>query len=355
VRVGVLTYHRANNFGSALQTLGLQEALVKCGHEAAVLDYVAVKRWNDGWGWKDYARFAAFNPLNRVLQARKFSRFRAERMNLTRALWNVHDLEHEFVSYDVAMIGGDQVWNLKIRECGDPYFLKLNIPDRVRKVSYGSCFGSESVPTEARGTIGASLRDFDALSVRNGMSARLVTELSGLTPDLVVDPTFLISFEDIQVKSALGIGSIVFYCLLTPQAAMAAMRKALQERLAYPVLSTSSYSHFLGADKWAWGIGPGEWLSIFKNAEYIVTDSFHGTVFAIKNHKPFLTLAHPKTETRMRMVELLERYGLIDRLIAHPLEATPDRMCNEIDYDRVDAEIQRDVVSSYRFLEAALS
>jgi hypothetical protein len=244
-------------------------------------------------------------------------------------------------------------------------FLGFKLSPHLRKVSYAPCFGNvrkiSYVPClaelntspESKILIGDYLRKFDSIGVRNKTSQEIVKRLSGRDATLVVDPTLLISFDEIIAKTDLGTKMIVFYCLYISQSCMYAISRILKKQLHRKVLSISLHQQFLFADKWAWGVGPSEWLAIFKNAEYIVTDSLHGTIFAIKNRKQFITIAQDPTD--IRKVDLLQHYGLEERIVSSPDEVSGELMRRPIDYDRVHEEIARDVRDSYEYLKTALA
>lgn len=345
-----MTFHRSCNFGSILHTWGLHHALTQIGHQPVILDYVApIKQWLRYYTWL-FMR----NPVDRAWQLAKFRAFLRRNLTLSPRLRNVFDLQEAVSKLDIAMIGGDQVWNSYAMEFSDPFLLRFQIPAGVKRVSYGSCFGRDDQPAEIEERIGSSLSAFDCLAVRNVMSQQMVRRICGREAMLVVDPTLLVDFDEVTPNGDLGKGAIVFYHLSMHSGPMQELKSSLQAEMRLPLLSVSCYSQFYGADKWAWGVGPGEWLSLFRNAECILTESFHGAIFAIKNRKPFLVYSRQNSPARFRIASLLDRYGLGDRLISRTEDATGTRMMSPIDYDRVHIAIREDVAASYSYLREAV-
>lgn len=372
-KIGILALPFSNNYGGIFLAYALQKVLSDIGYDAVILRYqnrssviqlikcrIAQPEYGIAYivkkicnTIKEIFSNVLFAFTNQAWQTCKFEKFRKNCLFMSKKLHSINDLENELKTYKVAIIGGDQVWNPYDDESASTYYLNFKISPDVRKVSYAPCFGRPDVPAKYEKFIGDCLHDFDFIGVRNKMSQKIVKRLSGLDATVVVDPTLLVPFDEVTAKTDLGKGMIAFYCIKTSQSRMYAIKRMLKKKLHYRVLSISFDRQFLLADKWAWGAGPSEWLAIFKNAEYIVTDSFHGTIFAIKNRKQFITIVQHSTD--VRMTELLEQYGLQERIVRSPEEVSGELMLRSIDYDRVHKEIARDVEASYEFLKTALA
>jgi polysaccharide pyruvyl transferase WcaK-like protein len=372
-KIGIFALPFSNNYGGILLAYALQKALSDIGNNAIILRYqskcsvthlikcrIAHPRYGIVYivkksciTIKEIFLNALFAFANQTWQTYKCEKFRNNYLFMSKKLPSIKDLENELRTYNVAIIGGDQIWNPYDDESANAYYLNFKISQGLRKVSYAPCFGRPDVPATYKKIIGASLCDFDFIGVRNKMSQEIVKRLSGRDATLVVDPTLLVSFDEVTAKTNLGKEMIAFYCIKTSQLRMYAIKRALKKKLRYKVLSISLDRQFLLADKWAWGVGPSEWLAIFKNAEYIITDSFHGTIFALKNRKQFITIVqHP---TDVRMVDLLQHYGLEERIVYSPEQVSGELMLRPINYDRVHAEIARDVQASYEYLKTSLA
>lgn len=371
-KVGIFAMPFSNNYGAIVLTYALQKVLSGLGKDPVVLNYdyyalsrklTNVKEWTEDSRYsKKYVVARVYSKIvrtigsfsiNNLWQTKRSKKFKETNLKITKRVHTIPELERELESYNAVVVGGDQLWNVSGLEYARVHFLNIDLPDSVRKVSYGPCFGRKDVSAALETVIGDSLRDFDSLAVRNTISQEVVKRLSGCDAKVVVDPTFLTSYDEVTADTDLGKGQIVFYFIRTSQSDMSSMKRNLREQLRQDILSVSFNPRFLGADKWAWGAGPSEWLAIFKNAEYVVTDSFHGTIFALKNRKPFIAFA--KDPQGVRMADMLQRYGLEERLVFSPEQVTADLMLKSIDYERVSKDIERDVRESHEYLKNALS
>lgn len=383
-KIGIIAFPFNINYGAVLVAYALRKAVSSLDYDADVIGYDPVNHYqclsdknNLFHKFKNLGTtpISALNKMRQMLLIRacdylfidktsemnrrnKFSIFVEKYLHVFTRIQSEKDLKDELESCGVALIGGDQVWNVdhvgySLRS-ENAYFLSYSFRADVRKVSYAPCFGKPSVPQEYTNFIRDSLHKFSSIGVRNEMSKNIVKTISGKDATVNVDPTLLVSFDEITTDSGLGRNMIVFFILKKDlQWSICSAKRLLKSQIHKDILSISVYKRWLFSDYWADSLGPCEWLGVFKNASYIVTDSFHGTIFAIKNRKQFITIV--KDPTDVRMTELLRQYGLLDRIVHSSKEVCSELLLNPIDYDSVHNLIDQDVQASYAFLKDSLA
>lgn len=236
---------------------------------------------------------------------------------------------------DTFVVGSDQLWNVGLsRPYGQTYYLGF-VGEANKKIAYGTSFGKEYHGTERERVIsGNLLRRFDAVSVRDTVSVNECRDKFGVDAAQVCDPTLLCPMDEYEkLISRANLTKTEDYILayiLDPNAAIGRELVQLSQR------SGKKVRVIFDEVPWIWQdnlrklelSGEGdvepmrevdlfEWMWYYKHADAVVTDSFHGTIFSLVFHKPFLTLVNVKRGAQ-RFTSLLEPLGLADRLLARP-------------------------------------
>ncbi len=351
MKAGILTFHLAYNYGAVLQTYGLQQTLMHMGIQASVLDYRprSLLVGNRPLGLRS-GRFMHVLPMRW-----KFDRFRKRHLNLTRRLSTAEDIKEATSNYDAVIVGSDQVWNTNItRDDYVQYFLGF-IGD-VKKISYAADFGESHQDSNKRPLMEKMLSDFDHISVRTDLSRKMVKELCGRKAAIVLDPTFLTDFSEVYSNIKLKSPFILVYSIWDDVniKTLATLVQTVKSQFKLPVYSVSQMTDFPNADRHLRKIGPAEWLTYFQKAAFICTDSYHGTIFAIKNRKPFISVAINKRSSRI--VEVCSRYDLKGHVVTSSEKINPCLLTKSpIDYDQVHRLTSNDIELSINFLKQALS
>ncbi len=355
MRVGIVTCHWVANYGAILQAMGLVKALKSLGHEPVIVDYVmdvdrrAMMR---DWGIWDG------NLLSMLSMRRRFWRFRERHLPISRRYRSHAEIQADFASYDAFVVGSDQVWNCDRfgpnHNFDSAYFLGFAEGSGHRRLSYAACFGhpnqSESCMAEAR----KLLQSFDSISVRNEVSRSLVRKLVDRDPDVVVDPTLLVDFEAEASQSSHSGKYLLVYALdKAYRKRFPPVVAEIARKLSLPVVAISPRWDFPGAHDQRRVVDPAEWLALFRDAAYVCTDSYHGVMFSIKNHKPFAAyLEHgPRSH---RLTDQLSRYGLEERIVWGDSQAARIMPDLELDYRSVDQLLAFHIQFSYEFLKSSL-
>ena len=290
---------------------------------------------------------------------KEIRRFVKENIHLTKPLRSSGELAKwvERSGFDCIVVGSDQVWREIYSPDIEDYFLGfLPEDDKRLKITYAASFGTADSPiSEAHLPNCVRLaKHFDALSVREESGAKILKETFGLESRVVLDPTLLLSAGQyrfpVERNRAGGVVSYILDETDDKDGIVSQVAKNLGAKETKVRISTRS------ADVGTL-LKPSveEWLASFASADFVVTDSFHGCVFSIINHKPFIAIAN-KDRGLERFTTLLGSFGLMDRLIFDSKEFEKKRslLLQPIDYESVNAKMQELMQESLEYLTSSL-
>ena len=375
MKIGIVTFYSECNYGAFLQALGSYSYLKSKGHDVFFINYNPSKDvslllklgLHDGTFFHKILRRYNINVryklkpycekyLNGFEEARK--RFFVETEKANEA--NIKDIVDDF---DCIYVGSDQVWNM--RKAGKEklfYFLNFFKSGKTRKISYAACFGQYYQNPNLLPEMREALKDFNAISVRNKISRRLVKELVGIDVPIVCDPTVLLgdykfAESDYTVKNGLK-EYILAYCLDPRQ-----KRKHeesldfLRNKLGKKIVTITSSHHTAwsleNADINVYDATPMDWLSLFANASYVYTDSFHGAIFSLLYKKELIMMIEDN-ERADRLKDLSERYEVGCRL-CFSLDDVKSKYDSCMEYDAICRRISEHRTMSMDYLTNALS
>ncbi|WP_108396147.1 polysaccharide pyruvyl transferase family protein [Devosia submarina] len=286
-RVGILTFHRCINYGSYWQARCLAEGLRARGHDAVLLDHhsrrINLAEWRVALHPIPDAPPASHRSAY-VQKARKF--FEAfDRLPLSQPFPLLEPEQSE--ACDVVLVGSDEVWNLRHPWYGGKGIFYGDGLNAGLLASYAASFGNQSASGGLEGYWSSRLKRFDAISVRDQNSQSLVAEATGRTPPLVLDPC--LQFAHLIPKVP-PLPEREPYALVYghgfPEWLQQSMRQWANNQ-GVQLLSIGYENAW--ADEQLIGAGPMEFAAIVAGARAVVTNFFHGCVFALVNGKPFVT------------------------------------------------------------------
>jgi polysaccharide pyruvyl transferase len=351
-KIGVLTFHKCINYGSYWQARCLVEGLRAEGHDAELLDHhcECVTRAEIRCALQPRLPERASREERRGYSAkvREFADAMAD-LPLS-ARFPLHEPETA-EAYDTIVVGSDEVWNLAHPWYGGkPIFYGVGLKT-PRLVAYAGSFGSYSCHWGLHDYWADRLKRFDALSVRDCNSLWLVHGSTGVEPELVLDPCLL--FQDAARAEPANGGepyALIYGHSLPDWLAGAAQRWAASEGVR--LLSVGYRNGW--ADEQRISASPQAFAGLMAGARAVVTNFFHGCVFALLNRKPFLTAGSP-----YRLHKLRDLTGLIGAEHRMVDEATEPAVCEELlttpPEPKVEARIAEYRQRSKAYLDAALS
>lgn len=379
MKIGILTLVPYDNYGGILQGYALQTVLERMGHDATIL---RTKLYN--WiSLKDkFIRFVYWFKDKYILRKPNVScmipgtylDYRVERIkpfidkniHLTRGFSSTQDLYQyqEKEKYDGFVVGSDQTW----RPCLSPdlYHMFCDFlpadSDKLR-IAYAASFGVDTNEFTATqlGKCKELVKRFKAVSVREESGVDLCENLFGIHAEHVLDPTMLLDKDDYLalIKDYNPIfehTDLMQYVFFFNHEENAIIKKTSELLGLAPVNLMTKYFLNQVTDKSqlpdAQFLPVEEWISAYSKAKFVLTDSFHGTVFCIIFNVPFLCVS-PVAIARFK--SLLKVYGLEDRLVMKESEVTKELLERPIDWERVNRV--RDVFKkqSLEYLKQSLS
>lgn len=327
-KVAYITRHTVSNYGSVLQAYATQAALKNLGYDPVCINYrredekpknladtlLQTSRWN-----KNILTRALYQITQKPVfnyAAKKFEGYRGPILTMTETEYNsVSQLEKDLPPAAVYMTGSDQVWNTITKNEIDPAFFLSFVPSECRKIAYAASFGGKTVKESDREQIQKYLKRYDAISIRETSGVKIAEDL-GVSAAQVLDPTFLIEKEDwekiIPQKSAPQKYVLIYQ--LHPNKAFEKYAKTFAKKKGLPLYRVHPYfHHFVKCGKFICCPPIQEFLWYIKNAEYFLTDSFHGTSFAINLNTEFVDILPNKYSERN--LSILQLTGLTNRIL----------------------------------------
>lgn len=375
-KVGLLTYHGAINYGSVLQAYALQQTILKIGNECEIIDYRPKKQSDiyaifrkpnsiknimiDIWALADY----------RFLKKRNdsFESFLKNKLKLT---------EHNFLTsnrvgeiegkFDVFCTGSDQVWNISAPDYDEVYFMNFT---QKRKISYAASMGGVSNIEYWKSCAKEYIKDLelvdslDSVSVREKSAVPLLKEYTEKDIKVVLDPTLLMNkeqWENVTSDNKIK-GKYIFLYSIGYSEEVYQLGKKLSELYNIPMVTVyalrTNYKYFSKGVKRAKNESPEDFLSLIHNAEYVVTNSFHGTAFSINFQKDFWVAARHDNEGNAVIDERLENILSNTELLNRVIDVNSDDAVNydeKIDFQKVSECLKPLVEDSIAFLKEGIN
>lgn len=380
MKIGIITFHSVINYGSALQAYAMQEGIAKCGVETEIIDYRPGKisiadRVKNNWArlfslakWKRFLgskinakKIYYINDDRARRRTEKFFAFQEEIFRLSELIQNRSDLLKISNKYDAFACGSDQIWNPTYIGHDLSYFIDFVSNDNL-KIAYAPSIAVSEFPAEYRDEIRNAISHFSRVSVRESESVDVVKKLTGRDATVVVDPTLLLDQADWErIEKAPSIEytkePYIFCYFLGPNPEYCGYVNKLKELTGLKIVLVTctelkvfkNYGDIVCDD-----IGPSEFVYLIHHAEYVCTDSFHGTVFSIINQKNFFTFKRyndvKKSNENSRIYTLLRMIDSEERLIecADSIKLIYNK---QIDYDLVKSKITCCSEKSFKYLK----
>lgn len=288
----------------------------------------------------------------------KFNTFRKKEMKLSKQV-DENSLKTILNDYEVIVVGSDQVWNPSQRKRIE-YFLNFGDDFQGNKISYAADSTKREINVGDMDKLKKALNEFNYISVRNKHSFDFVKSITDKEVDIVADPTIIYDFEEDNIKKGTKEDYILTYVLgkeieATHVKALETIKKTYGNLPVYSIqIPTMKFKILDYADKAFYDLDPNDWLNMFKNAKFIYTDSFHGVLFSLKYHKPFIAY-YTEDMRATRFIDLGKRYN-IEKYIVENVEEIQQKGCIDMkpDFQMIDILLERHKQYSLESLEKAL-
>ena len=352
MKVGILSMQKVKNYGSFLQGFALKKTIEELGHQCEFIDieqgkiFPELKRSFSFLINKAIERYCKWDVFTRISYTKRFQqRFQNEFFDLLGA--NVHTLNH----FDVAVIGSDEVFNFAQRvPWGYTTQLYGNIGNADKVISYAGSFGHTTMKDinyfGVKDEITKAMKSMKAISVRDQNSFDIVSKLIGNPPMIHVDPVLMFDYLP-YVKPIGRKDYMIVYTYpnrIKDKKEISAI-KNFAKKHKKKLISIGFY--FPWCDETVIP-DPFEVLGYMKGADYIVTDTFHGSVMSLKFNRNFAALV--RSSNKQKMTSLLSQFHLQDRIVDN-INDLENKLLMTSNYEFVNEELLRERQRSLDYLK----
>lgn len=366
--IGMLTFHWADDYGAMLQAYALKQYLQKAsGEQVEIIPYAPIKLTGRYWllpilasqvDGKLRYRFYFKRFKRNMTYLADFIKRRKNMKKFRRSYLTSNSIKSKadkisLKKYSCTFVGSDQVWNPEITVgLDDAYIGNIKEKGTCKLISYGASFGGNTIPEKyCQNFIKAVNKNFSAISLREKSAVPFVENMLDRKVQDVLDPTLLLEKKEWE---KMGIqpqeqGYILFiYTEYNEQ--MVQYLRNLSLKIHKKVIQLSMP---WSDEKENWidieiGGGPSEFIGYFQNADYVITNSFHGMVFSVLLEKQFLVFSHSSKNARIE--NFLEKLDLKARLIEIEEKITMEAMTDKIDWECVKVLLEKEKEHSVRFI-----
>lgn len=363
-KIGLLTFHRPINYGAVLQAVALAKGLELCGVDCEIIDYIN-PAFEKAYPILHKENCSSLKNLiwefmmvpKRIKQKKGFDAFLKRNTNLTKS-YSKAEMQKIEKEYDAFIVGSDQVWNLKCSGNDNTYF--LDFVKEKPKYSYAASFGDSVVEEENKGMIRNFLSSFSCISVREESGLRILEELATCEFEQSLDPTLLLNKEkwcEIVENTKRLIPEkyvLIYFMVQSPDTVreVFTMANRIKEQYGYKivVIGGSIRKNRNGVTYYN-ATSPEEFVTLFRDASYVLTSSFHGTAFSVNFKKDFYSYVKPDLLVQGRIESLLVKLGLEDRIFS---KATAINKLSSINYEYAEVKLEVEREKSYTYIEKVL-
>lgn len=361
MNIGIITIHNVSNYGAVLQAYALKETIKTkycCHiidfdnrHVSKSLDYIRL-------GTNVHSCLGTAKDIFRIVpRMRVIPKFKSFINNYL----DIIDFKScKLDTLDVLVSGSDQIWNpacvTSEKEFIPEYFLSFG-NDKQKRISYASSCGSYSYSKEENKKLKSYLSKYEALSTRELKTSNYLSELTGRDVKHVLDPTLLLNKDEWLSRipdNKLRTENYILLYVIKKTPLLKLTISKLKQKLGMKVILVEQGLYFDSiVDEHIRDAGPEDFISLFNNAKFIVTDSFHGTTFSLIFNKPFFSVSPGANVNRIS--SLLEVVGLESRII-YNVEAL-DKMIeikSDIDFTKVNVRLNSEREKSKEYLFSSI-
>lgn len=325
LKVALITRHAISNYGSLLQTIATQNVITNLGYECLIIDYIRrnesiVKRELTLLGNKpEYnklikrlAYLLVRWPMS-IIAGKRFAKMRKKYLNTTKLYSDIEQLQKDKPVADIYMTGSDQVWGPVMDGTFDSAYCLSFTADNDKRIAFAASFGRTKFTEETEEFYKKWLSRYETIAVREDSAVHLLNSW-GLQAKQVIDPTLMLdsTYWD-KFTKAIKKKYILVYQIHNDKK-LDRYAKAVAKKYRLPLIRISpSFHQIVRGGKFKFCPDISVFLSYIKNAQCLITDSFHGTAFALNFNTPFVEVLPGETSTRN--MSILRLTGLTDRIL----------------------------------------
>lgn len=371
------------NFGSMLQAYATVKEIEKRGIDYRIIRYKkkitpffvvknAFRLFNSTW--RSEKRLIIQKKISRMLipeyssntniRNEVFQTFMQENFNKNILQCVGYNALKENTKYfDAFLVGSDQMWSPSGLETN--FYNLMFVPDEIKKISYAASFGVSEIPLYQKKRTAEYLKRINHLSVRENAGAKIIKDLTGRDALIAVDPTMLLTaaeWDEFSGFEPLYKDGYIFAYFLGNNSKYREVVNELQNKTGLKIVTLRHLDEYVQqdeqfGDECPYDLRPEGFVNLIKNAKYVCTDSFHGSVFSSLFHRQF-TVFPRYSETasvskNSRISSLLTHLGLESRMYDSS-RIIYDQINEQIDYELVEENRRNLISESIQFLDNAV-
>ncbi len=337
----VITRHAITNYGSLLQSIATLDILRNLYLDCKIINYIRTdekyknaektllkQKPNFNNNFLKRIIYLSLRQPWAILSGRKFSVMCSKYLNLTMLYSNINELKQNKPIADIYITGSDQVWGPVMNgEYDSAYFLSFT-EDSDRRIAFAASFGRTNFDENTQEFFKKWLSRYEAIAVREDSAVQLLNSW-GINAKQVIDPTLMLDSQYWNGYTKIINKKYILVYQIHNDKRLTRYAKSVAKKANLPLIRLSASMHqiFRGG-KFKFCPDISEFLSYIKNAQCLITDSFHGTAFALNFNTPFVEILPGETSTRN--MSILRLTGLTDRVLQN--EADVDLALKPIDF-----------------------
>lgn len=369
-KIGIITFHNSYNCGSMLQAFALQQVVDRLTErKSEIIDFsnegqkklYSVCQPNDGV--KNIIKNIILAPWHKRI-ARNYESYESfKRRNFRLSHPPIHkSTKLSDADYDIVLAGSDQIWNITIEDGDDAYFLPW--VKNARKVAYAPSFGAKDIAkfSDEPNRYSEYLKSFSDLSIRERNGLEWLENLTGRNAELLLDPTLLLAqenYEKIESHDLKLPSRYIFYYSPGYSRDINNLVRRISKKYTMPVIAFNTKTFYVkGMQFLGFRLpeieNPSTYLQLIKNAEMVITTSFHGTVFSTIYRRKFWTVKNGGMfGDDDRVKTLMYLLDLEDRMISAEFDDEFNYL-KEKNYSKYDYLLKKQQEKAYKYLKKAL-
>lgn len=351
MKIGILTFHRAYNYGAVLQAYALKTVLNDLGVDAEIVDYVCQQVDLDHHPKYTLKKLgfpkALIGFYGRFVKSFAFEKFKKEKL-CTGSEYTKKTIKKVSDVYDLFIVGSDQIWSNKFSGF-DTTFLLDFVDDKTKKYSYAASFGFSQFPEKTKNIYKKYLREFMNISVREQSAVDMLKNECNLDASVNLDPTLILGadkWKHFCKKPDINKKYILIYTI-QPPVNLIKYAKRLSKETGYELLYLSNSYKQYREIKHIRLVSPEEYVGWFANAEYVLTNSFHGTAFSLIFNRNLVVETKTQQSINTRSRDMLNLCGLDNRILDGDYRKFK---LGEINWSEVNSRIEEQKEQSVSYL-----
>lgn len=384
MKIGIITTYKANNYGAELQAYATQQKLRNMGYDAELIDYLFYKNWkhkftkgSEAWRKfcvrdkiKNFVLYRVANPILQIvgnaisssmkLRSRNFLEFHEKNSKISQTYFSQKELYDAKMDYDAYCVGSDQVWNPATATSIEPHFLTF-APKGKRKFSYASSFGVSHMEDEIKPKYKRGLANLDYISCREIQGVELVKELTGRDATHVLDPTLLLNGDEWRTVARYEMcpekNKYILLYNIVELDPMYKLAQRMSKETGFPIIKLCKRALFLKKYNGVTNVptaGPADFIGLIDNAYVLLTNSFHGFVFAINLNTPVWALIDKKVSNNSRIQSIVNLLEMDDRLLTTETCINDVNLDENIDFIKAHEKLAIEKEKSLNYLKKAI-